>query len=257
MKSKNFIITEKNVDRYVEEIAKWIKNKIKTTKRKGVVIGMSGGIDCSVVARLCQMADIPVHLILMPYGGDMTNTSSYTHAMELIDKFNISYSIKDIKPAIDALADFELLQNDHHKLALANIRPRVRMTYLYEYAQYNEFAVVGTSNLAERTIGYFTKWGDGVSDLNPLGMLTKGEVRILAKYLGVPESIINKAPSADLWPGQTDEREIGMNYDEIDKFILFGTSGNKETDEKIRKRIKYSNHKHKSIPIYTKLISES
>ena len=107
-----------------------------------------------------------------------------------------------------------------YDIITTNVPPRVRMTYLYAFAGAKNYLVLGTSNLSELTAGYFTKWGDGASDFEPLKDLTKSEVRILAKYLGVPKEIINKAPSADLWQGQTDEDEMGMvsKFDKIDKY---------------------------------------
>jgi NAD+ synthase len=104
--------------------------------------------------------------------------------------------------------------------------------------------------MAEATVGYFTKWGDGAYDLNPLAMVTKQEVYTLAKYLGVPESIQYKSPSAGLWEGQTDEDELGMTYAQIDGFILKGTSGNPVIDELIRKRIQQSAHKFAAVPTF-------
>ena len=113
----------------------------------------------------------------------------------------------------------------------------------YEYAQINNLLVIGTGNLSEATVGYFTKWGDGAHDLNPLANLTKREVYILAKYLGVPEAIIKAKPSADLWPGQTDEDELGLTYEQIDEFILNGTSGDNKIDEIIQTKKDRNTHK--------------
>lgn len=258
MGNKNFLVTEKNVEEYCNEIGEWIKINIENAKANGVVLGMSSGVDCSVVARLCQNAGINTHLILMPYGEDMKNSKSYSDAMELISKFNFDYHIFDIKPAVDSLqirSDSEILKNANEasiELSKANIRPRVRMTYLYQYAQINNLLVIGTSNLSERTVGYSTKWGDGASDLNPIGMLTKREVYILAKYLQVPECIINKKPSAGLWEGQTDEEELGIKYEQIDEFILNGTSGDEQVDNKIRIKNERAMHKLKPIPNFNK-----
>jgi len=258
MKEKNFIITEQNVSEYCNEIGTWIKSLIENAKVNGVVLGMSSGVDCSVVARLCQNADINTHLILMPYGNDMTNSKSYSDAMELINKFKFDYHIFDIKPAVDSLqipSNSEIVKNSNTTsvdLAKANIRPRVRMTYLYQYAQINNLLVIGTSNLSERTVGYSTKWGDGASDLNPLGMITKREVYVLAKYLGLPECIINKKPSADLWEGQTDEEELGIKYQQIDEFILNGTSGDEQIDNLIKIKNERAMHKLNQIPIFNK-----
>ena len=251
---KSFVIDEENVSVYAEKIAAWIRGNVENAKRKGVVLGMSSGIDCSTVARLCQLAKVDIHLIMMPYGEDMAQTQSHQHAMELIDKFNFPYHIYDIKPAVDALIIPTDLQTNINRsnieLSRANIRPRVRMTYLYQFAQLNDCFVSGTGNLAERTVGYFTKWGDGACDFNPLAMLTKGEVRILARYLGVPDCIINKKPSAGLWEGQTDEEELGMTYNQIDAFILNGTSGDTDVDAQIEQRINFSIHKFAPTPIF-------
>jgi NAD+ synthase len=242
---KTFFINEQNVARYANEIAAWIKKIIERAHSKGVVLGMSGGLDRSVVARLCQVAGVDVHLVLLPYGDDMKNTKSSDHSMELIEKFNFPYHDFDIQPAVDALTI-----PDDSVLSRANLRPRVRMTYLYQLAQCTSRFVIGTGNLAERTVGYFTKWGDGACDLNPLAMLTKQEVYTLARYLEVPDCIIDKKPSAGLWEGQTDEDELGMTYAQIDAYIINGTTGNPETDRKIEERIKASAHKHAKIPVF-------
>ena len=252
MENKNFVITKNNVEDFSLKIGNWIKEHIKKAHVNGVVLGMSSGVDCSTVAALCCKNGINVHLILMPYGYNMEKTKSYSDAMELINKFNLNYHIYDIKPAVDSLEikDTSVKNETILNLAKANIRPRVRMTYLYEYAQINNLLVIGTGNLSERTVGYFTKWGDGASDLNPMGMLTKKEVYILAKHLGVPDCIINKKPSADLWEGQTDEQELGVSYLDIDEYILNGTCGNKDIDEIISKKHERTNHKLKPIPIF-------
>lgn len=258
MEEKKFVITEENVSEYCKKIGSWIKKNIENAKSNGVVLGMSSGVDCSVVARLCQNAGINTHLILMPYGNDMTNSKSYSDAMELINKFKLDYHIFDIKPAVDNLQIAEnskILENaskTNVQLSRANIRPRMRMTYLYQYAQINNLLVIGTSNLSERTVGYSTKWGDGASDLNPLGMITKREIYILAKYLQVPECIINKKPSAGLWEGQTDEEELGIKYEQIDEFILNGTSGDEQIDTSIKTKNERAMHKLNQIPIFNK-----
>ena len=245
------MITEENVGFYAGEIGRWIRKQVEDTNRKGVIFGMSGGVDCSVVARLCQLGQVDTHLVLMPYGDDMERTHSLTHAMELIDQFGIAYHVFDIKPAVDVLVSDRLSSNQTEmELSHANLRPRIRMTYLYQLAQMSRRLVCGTSNLSERTVGYFTKWGDGACDINPIAMLTKREVYRLAYYLEIPESIILKKPSADLWEGQTDEDELGITYHQIDTFILEGTTGIPEVDAMIRKRLAWSAHKFASIPVY-------
>jgi len=141
MENKNFVITEENVKQYCDEIGRWIKEKVEDAKANGVVLGMSSGVDCSTVARLCQNAGINTHLVLMPYGEDMNNSKSYQDAMELINKFNFDYHIFDIKPAVDSIqipSDSDIIKGANTtniELSKANIRPRVRMTYLYQYAR--------------------------------------------------------------------------------------------------------------------------
>ncbi len=245
--SKKFIITNDNVKDYAEKIEEWIKNKVNEARTEGVVLGMSGGVDCSTVAMFCKNAGIKVHLVILPYGKHMKNSNTYSNAMELINRFNFEYHIFDIKPAVDSLAIQTEEETYKTELARANIRPRIRMTYLYEYAQINNLLVIGTGNLSEATVGYFTKWGDGAHDLNPLANLTKREVYILAKYLGVPEAIIKAKPSADLWPGQTDEDELGLTYEQIDEFILKGTSGDNNIDKIIQTKKDKNTHKLKPI----------
>lgn len=252
---KNFIIDSGNVEHYAKKMATWIADKIKENNRKGVVLGMSGGIDCCVVAALCHYGNIAVDLVMMPYGLDMQQTKSESDSLMLIEKFKLPYQSYDIKPVVDLLTieSQQILSKASPlqiTLSRANIRPRVRMTYLYELAQLKSSFVIGTSNMSERTVGYFTKWGDGVWDLNPLAMLTKQEVYILAKFLGVPKQIIDKKPSAGLWEGQTDEQELGMSYQQIDAFILKGSSGDRDIDQAIQERIALSKHKFDTLAIF-------
>ena len=256
MEEKGFVITEENVKDYVRDIARWIKTQVEDSGANGVVLGMSSGVDCSTVARLCKEASIDTHLIIMPYGNSMNKSKSYECAMELINKFDFSYHVFDIKAAVDCLQiskDSGLvneLNSQNLAMTHANIRPRIRMTYLYQYAALNNLLVIGTGNLSERTIGYFTKWGDGACDINPIANLTKKEVYILAEYLQVPTSIINKKPSAELWEGQCDEDEIGITYEKIDNFILNGTSGNEQDDVLIKSKQIKSEHKNRPIPMF-------
>ncbi|MDR0850406.1 MAG: NAD(+) synthase [Christensenellaceae bacterium] len=249
MINKNFVITEKNAEQYISCIADFIRKSVERAGRSGVVLGMSGGIDSAVVARLCQKAGINVELVMLPDDENtVTNIKNIEDAMEMVNEFGFNYRIIDIK---DICNQFEnAIDEPLRTLSRMNIPPRVRMSVLYALAQNNSAFVIGTGNLDERLLGYFTKWGDGAHDLNPLGMLTKGEVRVLARHLEVPQSIINKPPSAGLYEGQTDEGELGATYEEIDNFILYGTSGSTEADQIIKNRIAMSTHKLASVPIF-------
>jgi NAD+ synthase len=178
----------------------------------------------------------------------MKLSKSMEDSMKMVNQFGFDYNIINIKSICD---EFESkIGEPLIELSKINIRPRVRMTILYSVAQTNKMFVIGTGNLDERLLGYFTKWGDGACDLNPLGLLTKKEVKILAHHLNIPDSIINKAPSAGLYEGQTDELELGFTYEEIDNYILNGTTENEDIDNRLKDRINMSSHKLNSIPIY-------
>jgi NAD+ synthase len=128
-------------------------------------------------------------------------------------------------------------------MARANVKPRLRMLSLYYYANLLGYLVLGTGNKAELTMGYFTKFGDGGADALPLGDLVKAEVRELARLLGVPREVVERAPSAGLWAGQTDEVELGLSYEQLDRFLLTGSSGDPAADAEIRRREAASRHK--------------
>ena len=249
---KNFLITDENVSEYASKIGQWIKSKVEEANRKGVVLGMSGGIDCSVVARLCQIGDVDCHLVIMPYENSMLSDGSLNSANELIEKFNFKHHIFNINTTWNSIA--LTFYGDYDKelkmLSDANLKARIRMVYLYQIAQLEHRFVIGTGNLSERFTGYCTKWGDSACDLNPLGNLTKREVYTLARFLEIPESIINRPPSAGLWVGQTDEEEMGFTYNELDDFILNGTSGKVPIDVVIKERNNMSQHKLNPIPMF-------
>jgi len=248
MSNKNFVVTDENVKDYVMRIATFIKKNVDTAGMDGVFLGMSSGIDCSVVSRLCQEAGVKITLVLLPDGQDMERSKSKADALELINQFDFDYKIIDIENICNSFENS--IDEPLSKLSKMNIRPRTRMTILYALAQSHNCLVMGTGNLAERLLGYFTKWGDGANDLNPLGMLTKGEVRTLARYLKVPDCIINKPPSAGLFEGQTDEGELGFTYDDIDRYILKGTTNDNELDARLAKRILASAHKLNPVSIF-------
>lgn len=247
MLKKTFVITEDNAAAYAAGIGGFIRKHVDAAGREGVVLGMSGGIDSCLAARLCQIAEVPALLVMLPDGADMERSKSMEHAMTLVHKFGFDYRVINIG---EICAGIESAAGKLSDISKSNIRPRVRMTVLYSIAQTMRRFVMGTSNLSERFVGYFTKWGDGVSDINPLGMLVKEEVRVLARTLGIPAEIISKAPSAGLFEGQTDEADLGVTYAQLDAYALRGTSGDAAADSIIKNRIKMSLHKHKPIPVF-------
>jgi NAD+ synthase len=229
----------------VQELCDWIRDKITKAKAEGVVFGLSGGIDSAVVAAL-SMKVFPKNTlaIIMPCYNLETDTDD---AMDLINKFNVSYKIIDLSKVYDSfiylLKDKEKEKEESFKLADANVKPRLRMITLYYFANKLNYLVMGTGNKSELMIGYFTKYGDGGADILPLGNLLKNQVKELAEYLGIPKKIINKPPSAGLWAGQTDEEEIGINYNQLDNYLKEGKLNNKIIEKKIQDKITQSAHK--------------
>ncbi|AZR74129.1 NAD(+) synthase [Anoxybacter fermentans] len=211
-----------NYEKLTEKLVDWIRNKVRDAHAKGAVVGLSGGIDSSVTAVLCKKAfpDSTLGIIMPCY----SNPQDEEDARLVAETFDIPYKVVHLEKTFDALRDAiggtEKLSQDN--LALANIKPRLRMTTLYYFASLYNALVVGTDNRSELTVGYFTKYGDGGIDLAPLGNLVKTQVRELARHLGIPERIITKAPSAGLWENQTDEAEMGITYEELDHYILTG-----------------------------------
>lgn len=213
------------VEQKVEKIVSWLQEKVKEAKVEGLVVGVSGGIDSAVVANLIKKAFPDRSLgVIMPCKSqsyDQIHAKSVVEACELpvmtadlTETHNVMFST--IKQQLNAAGS---LNEEQEKLADANLRARLRMSTLYTIATNHKYLVVGTDNAAEWYTGYFTKFGDGGVDLVPLANLTKGEVREMAEYLGVPDEVIHKQPSAGLWEGQTDENEMGTSYDMIDRHL--------------------------------------
>lgn len=203
------------------ELIKWLKDTCLYYPAKGFVIGISGGVDSAVAATLATMTNLPVTALIMPSSNNQSQ--DMTDALELIKQLNIPYHVVSIQPAYDVFTDsttdFTNFDNDRQHIIKGNAQARLRMMYLYAYAQQNERIVIGTDNACEWYMGYFTKFGDGAADILPLINLKKSQVFELGKYLNVPTNILNKPPSAGLWQGQTDEDEMGVTYNEIDAFL--------------------------------------
>ena len=245
----------------VEKIVNFIRKKIKNSKVSGVVLGISGGIDSATAASLAVKAlgKKKVLGIIMPY----YQNKELEDAILVCKHLGIYYKTISIKNIVD---EFEKALNFKiDKLAKGNLMVRSRMVILYGIANAKNYFVLGTSNRTEFLVGYFTKWGDGASDIAPLLSLYKTEVRKLAKILEVPEKIISKKPTAGLWAGQTDEDELGIEYNLLDK-ILYRLVDLKMQKEKIaedlniplervlyvEKLIKTSEHKRR-LPSFPKL----
>lgn len=209
----------------VAEIVNWLQSQVKEAHVKGLVVGVSGGLDSAVVANLIKRAFPDNSLgVIMPL---KSSEQDLLDADAVIQACGIDHLTIDLAATHKVL--FETIQSSIEKdsewneatnrIADANLRARLRMSTLYTVATNYNYLVVGTDNASEWYTGYFTKYGDGGVDLLPIVDLTKAEVFEMAAYLGVPTAVTDKKPSADLWVGQTDEEEMGTTYDKIDAHV--------------------------------------
>jgi len=198
-----------------KRIVFWIKRQVSLAKAKGVVLGLSGGLDSCVTAALAKEAlgTKKVLGLLLPCHSQKQDSDD---ARLFARKFKINTKAVDISAVYDNL--IKVLPSAD-RMTQANIRPRLRMLVLYYFARKSGYLVCGTSNKSEIMAGYFTKFGDGASDILPIGGLLKTQVRKLAVELKIPQGIIDKAPTAGLWPGQTDEGEMGITYSDLDDIL--------------------------------------
>ena len=227
----------------------FIRDMLAASGASGIVYGNSGGKDSALVGVLCKMACENTVGLIMPcesrrnYDADKTDAermaNQYGIAMRMVDLSNAKKEMTSVIGEACALTDG----------ALANIAPRLRMTTLYAVAASENRLVAGTGNRSEGYIGYFTKWGDGAFDFNPIADLTVTEVYDFLRYLGAPESIISKAPSAGLFDGQTDEGEIGVTYRSIDAFLLTGRTASQE-EAVIERMHNMSEHKRRMPAVF-------
>jgi NAD+ synthase len=238
-----------NTGELAERLVSWIREKTLAAGGKGVVLGLSGGVDSSVLAVLCQRAFPKNTLaVLMPC---YSNKEDMAHAKMVANKFSIPTRTVVLDSVFDGLLKVlpdDRVDPDTRRLAQANIKARLRMLTLYYFANQLNYMVVGAGNRDELSIGYFTKYGDGGVDIQPMGNLLKGQIRELARFLAVPEPIIIKPPSADLWEGQTDEGEFGFSYDELDRY-LSGGEASAEIKKRIESMISATEHKRQPPPM--------
>ncbi|WP_084260940.1 NAD(+) synthase [Mycoplasmopsis felifaucium] len=233
--------SEFKITQYTNYLVEWIKQKVADANCKGCIVGISGGIDSALVCALAKKA-FPNDTI-----GIIMPIDNMNHDLQHIDELSSSIGLKfktvNLKNTYEALL-ISLNNEVNNQMSLSNIKPRLRMTTLYAYAQQNNYLVLGTDNLDEYYIGYYTKYGDGGVDLLPISHLLKSEVRALAEHLNVPKSIINKQPSAGLWEGQSDENELGFTYKELDSYLLDNLKNVSEASKiKIERMHKFSEHK--------------
>lgn len=226
----------------------WLRDKRDKTGLKGAVFGLSGGVDSAVVAALSKLAFGDDHLaIVMPIH---SLKEDEVDAKLLADKLGIKTTRVDLTSTYDDFVKNAKAEG-FTKMSLSNIKPRLRMTNLYLYGQNLSYMVLGSSNKSEYLVGYFTKWADSACDVYLLRDFYKSEVYELAKVVGVPDEIINKKPSAGLWKGQSDEDELGVSYDDIEKYFE-GETIDSEKAKRIQALYKSTQHKRDSIDYYKK-----
>ncbi|MQY53313.1 MAG: NAD+ synthase [Firmicutes bacterium] len=266
-----------NCGRVKRVLVEFIRKRIENSGLQRAVLGLSGGLDSTVVAYLAVEAlgdPHNVYALILPYKS--YQSESVKDARLIVRKLGINSQIIKIDPMIEEYyRKFSYRRISHSAIlgsegsqveALEYLRrgnkmARERMSILYDWALVLRGLVLGTSNKTELSMGYFTKYGDGGVDLEPLGDLYKTQVRQLAKYLGVPQSIIRRRPSAGLWSGQTDEGELGINYEELDKILycmlnkkysikkLLTLGFSIENVEKVKNFVKNSKHKRRLPPV--------
>lgn len=233
----------------------WIKSQLAMSGTNGIVLGNSGGKDSALALMLARLATPNVLGVIMPCESKVNYGSDRDDAKTLADQIgieSIEIELTDTKLALREATGAYL--KGENQMVYANMNPRLRMAAVYAIAQDRNYLVAGTSNLSEYVMGYFTKWGDGGSDINPIADLTASEVFEYLKVLNAPKEIIQKEPSAGLYEGQTDEIEMGVRYADIDKVAKNFIKGNFENPgissnsfDKILKAFKSTEHK-RSLP---------
>lgn len=204
-----------NFENLEHKLCEFIKERVRLAKASGVVIGLSGGLDSALVATLCQkVLKDKLFALIMP--STFSNKANLKDALMLCENLNIEHKIIDIQNILEA---FISQCEKPDKIRIGNLSARIRMSLLYDFSALKGYLVVGTSNKSELMLGYGTIYGDLACAFNPIGELYKSDIFEFARYLHVPQVFIDKAPSADLYEGQSDENELGFSYAKIDELL--------------------------------------
>lgn len=228
---------------------RFIRELLESSGAKGVVYGNSGGKDSALVGILCKAACDNTLGVIMPCASKRNFGMDRDDGLAVAAQYGIETREVDLTPVRDAQLAQLAGVTDMTAMATANIAPRLRMLTLYAIGAAENRLVAGTGNASEAYMGYFTKWGDGAHDFNPIADLTVTEIYEFLEYLNAPESVRKKAPSAGLFEGQTDEREMGVSYAAIDKFLATGEAS-EEDKAIIESYHKRSEHKRRPIATY-------
>ncbi|MDY4430814.1 NAD(+) synthase [Evtepia sp.] len=211
-----------------EKRIQFIRQALADAHADGILFGNSGGKDSALVGILCKLACENTEGIIMPCSSKRNFTIDKDDGMEVANQFGIKTRVLDLTAQKELAMENLSAIADLSDAAIANIAPRLRMISLYAVAASENRLVAGTGNASEFYMGYFTKWGDGAYDLNPIADLTATEIFEFLRYLKAPEAVITKAPSAGLFEGQTDEEDMGVTYAAIDKYITTGQANEKD-----------------------------
>jgi len=208
-------ILKQDYDAIIETVENFLSKQIEKNNAEGVILGLSGGIDSAVLAYICKRKLKEKTLAIIMPDTQITPSTETEDAMKIISFTGLEYKLIDIKPIVNEYSNY-LEPNDWAK---GNLRARVRANILYYYANAKNYLVLGSSDKSEYLIGYFTKYGDGASDLAPIISLYKLQIREIAKVLGVPQNVIEKKSSPHLWKEHEAEKELGAPYEEIDSIL--------------------------------------
>ena len=241
----------------INDIVEWIREYVESANVNGIVVGISGGIDSATITSLCVNALGKENVVGLGLPCSSIPQDLIDGQM-LAEQLGIRFIIIDLTNIYNEFLKSSSASINPNQLAMANIKPRLRMITNYFIGQsLGKFLVAGTSNRSELAIGYFTKYGDGAADFEPIGSLYKCEVREIAKLLKIPDEIIKKPPSAGLWEGQTDEDEIGIKYDILDEILYRMDNGlsladlNNDHIKKVKDMMEKARHKLAMPPVFT------
>ncbi len=216
--------SEEELEAHRQHVTDFIREQVDAAGADGAVLGLSGGIDSTLTAHLAveALGADDVHGLVLParVSADEQMSDAERVALEL----DVPFDVIEIEPVIETLLEaYPEAEGDH--VAVGNARARVRAVLNYLVANHEDRLVLGTGNRSEAAVGYFTKYGDGAVDCHPIGNLYKAQVRQLARHVGVPEDLVEKTPTAELWADQTDEEEMGVSYDTLDAILATHVDG--------------------------------
>jgi NAD+ synthase len=257
--------SDAELDERHDHITNFIRTQVEAADAEGAVLGLSGGIDSTLVATLAvdALGAENLHGLVLP--ARVSGDENMSDAERVAQDLGISYDVIEIEPIVDSLLEaYPEAESDRE--AVGNARARVRAVLNYIVANHEGRLVLGTGNRSEAAVGYFTKYGDGAVDCHPIGNLYKAQVRQLARHAGVPEELAAKPATAELWEDQTDEDEMGFDYETLDTILVSHVDGplsadvtarefgiDEETIERVRAMCERSEHKRNVPPAPTPL----